>query len=373
MNSAVASPPLTQRWLTSAALLLGSLVLTYAPLPGFRQTLVVVSGSELQEPLTVLETTFEDQYPSIDLELEFQGSQDMIDRYKNNKNDFTPAVLIPASADFLAELTSDTSGEGLIEGSPQAIVKTYLVAVVWPERATALFPDGQWSWSRIEAGLTADRRAWGAIGGQAQWGSFDFTMTDPTRSNSGQLTLALWSRSHLGGGDLTAANVTTPAVLDLLSLVKRSLYQPARSTDDLLQSFITQGPNEADVAMVYESIALSRWSQASLNQGKAYQIFYPTPTMETVATAAIVRRNVDRKTTQAAQRFVEFLRQPAAQAVFIRYGFRPGAETIDMAGIPDSPWAQNIPGVQIKLSPEPLPALPSAVIQPLVQAWEQVP
>lgn len=371
MNSAVASPPLTQRWLTSAALLLGSLVLTYAPLPGFKQALVVVSGSELQEPLTVLETTFEDQYPSIDLELEFQGSQDMIDRYQKDENDFTPAVLIPASADFLADLVSNQ--EALVDGSPQAIVKTYLVAVVWPDRAVALFPDGQWSWSRIEAGLKADRRAWGAIGGQAKWGSFDFTMTDPTRSNSGQLTLGLWSRSHLSGGDLTAATVSTPAVLDLLSLVKRSLYQPARSTDDLLQAFITQGPNEADVAMVYESIALARWSQASLNQGKSYQIFYPTPTMETVATAAIVRRNVDRKTTQAAQTFVEFLRQPVAQSVFVRYGFRPGTEAIDMTSIPDSPWAQNIPGVQVNLSPEPLPALSSAVIQPLVQAWEQVP
>ncbi len=51
--------------------------LTYAPIPGVKQTIIVVSGTELKEPLQELETRFEKNNSSIDLELKFQGSQDI--------------------------------------------------------------------------------------------------------------------------------------------------------------------------------------------------------------------------------------------------------------------------------------------------------
>ncbi|MFZ9738640.1 MAG: substrate-binding domain-containing protein [Prochlorotrichaceae cyanobacterium] len=356
------SPALVPRWLTSAGILLGSLILTYAPLPGFKQTIVVVSGSELEEPLRRIEATFEDRYPSLDVQLEFQGSQDMIDRYRSGENRFTPTVLIPASEDFLAQLDPQSFYD-----RPQGIVQTYLVAVVWPERAQALFPNGQWDWSRLETGLLADRRSWGQIGGQESWGSFDFMITDPSRSNSGQLALTLWLEARLSG-PLTSASFSNPVALDLLRLVKRSVYEPARSTDNLLQEFITRGPNDADVAIVYESIALYRWSQT---QGRPYQIFYPDPTIETTATAAILRQGVNRKMAQGARTFVNFLRQPEQQTVFVTFGFRPVLDSVDVMSVAESPWNQNIPGaianVSIQSAPPPLPE----VILPLVQAWEQ--
>lgn len=355
---------LLPRWLASTGILIGSLILTYAPLPGFKQTIVVVSGSELEEPLSRLEKTFEERYPSLDLQLEFQGSQDMIDRYRSGENRFTPTVLIPASEDFLAQLDPQT-----FQDSPQEIVKTYLVGIVWPERAAVLFPTGQWDWSRIEGGLRANRRAWTGLGGQPSWGSFDLMLTDPSRSNSGQLTLALWLQARLGA-PVTSASFSNPSVLDWLGLVKRSIDEPARSTDTLLQEFIVRGPNAADVAMVYESIALHRWNQA---QGKPYQIFYPDPTIETTATAAILRKNVNRRTAQGARTFLNFLRQPEQQSVFVAFGFRPTIEGIDLRTVPGSPWAQNIPGAIANLSVQSAPPPLAEVIQPLVQAWQQVP
>ena len=130
---------------------------------------------------------------------------------------------------------------------------------------------------------------WSGVGGASDWGSFDFVTTNPTRSNSGQLTMSLWAQSKTGG-NLNSTTFNNSAVESLFGLVKRSVYQPPRSTDILLEEFIAKGPNDADVATVYESIALHRWEQARKTQGKPYQIYYLNPTIETVSTAAIVRK-----------------------------------------------------------------------------------
>jgi hypothetical protein len=96
--------PKTLRLLTSVGIILGALGLTYAPIPGWQQTVIVVSGTELQEPLLALQASFEKQHPNIKLRLEFQGSQDIVNRYIDNKNDFNPTVLIPANGEILSEL-----------------------------------------------------------------------------------------------------------------------------------------------------------------------------------------------------------------------------------------------------------------------------
>lgn len=92
--------------LISSVIGIGSLALAYVPLPGVSQSIVVVSGSELQEPLAVLEAEFEQQYPDIDLQLEFQGSQDIVNNYIDDKNRFVPTVLIPANGEVFNDLES---------------------------------------------------------------------------------------------------------------------------------------------------------------------------------------------------------------------------------------------------------------------------
>ncbi|MGB3650159.1 MAG: hypothetical protein WBA41_02995 [Rivularia sp. (in: cyanobacteria)] len=69
------------RTLTSLGIILASLGLAYAPIPGLQQTVVIVSGSELQEPLKQLETQFEQENPNIKLELKFQGSQEIVNKF----------------------------------------------------------------------------------------------------------------------------------------------------------------------------------------------------------------------------------------------------------------------------------------------------
>ncbi|MEM1368176.1 MAG: substrate-binding domain-containing protein [Cyanobacteria bacterium P01_H01_bin.15] len=336
------------RQLVSVGIAAVSLGLAVAPLPGVQQTLYVVSGSELQEPLAELETIFEKSYPHIDIELKFQGSQDIVNNYLDNRNDFTPAIVIPANGALLTLLAERWQVQEQSEpfyGEPQPIAKTLLVGIAWPERGKALFGQGAFEWSALTEAMR--QRSWSAIGGENGWGSFDMVTTDPTRSNSGQLAIALLLKDALQTSQLDRAMLTDSTVISLVDLLKKSVYQPPRSTDILLQEFIARGPNDADVGLVYESIALHRWDQAGVGRQNAYQIYYLNPTIETVSTAAILRRDVSNGEAKAAQTFIDFLREPEQQAVFVQYGFRPAAEPgIDLTTVPESPWAEGIPGAE---------------------------
>ena len=361
-----------RRRLASFGIAIGALGLSYAPIPGLERTIVVVSGTELQAPLEVLAARFEQQNPSNKLELHFQGSQDIVNNYIDKNNDFKPTVLIPANGEILGNLVSRLQATGEGESfyyTPQPIAKTILVGIAWSERGKVLFSNGRFEWQKLEQAMRVGN--WAAIGGSRDWGSFDFVTTDPTRSNSGQLTLSLWAQSKLGGSSLNNPNLSQPAVSSLFNLIKRSVYQPPRSTDVLLQEFIAKGPNDADVATVYESVAIHRFAQAGTNQGKRYQIYYPDRTVETTATAAIVRRDVDSATAEAAKKFVSFLAMPQQQAVFVQYGFRPIANTIDLKSVPNSPWARNIPSIEINPPGEILPPPSTQTLAEIQRIWER--
>jgi ABC-type molybdate transport system substrate-binding protein len=359
--------------LISALIILGSVGLTYIPLPGFSQTVIVVSGTELKEPLEELEKQFEESNKNINIELKFQGSQDIINNFVDQKNDFKSTVLIPANNELIKELETRLSTQGESEpfyNNPQPIAKTILVGIAWSERGKVLFPNGNFEWKNIEKAM--EKRNWEAVGGKKEWGSFDFVTTDPTRSNSGQLTLTLWSESTLGANNLNPSSLNNPEINQLFSLVKNSVYQPPRSTDILLQEFIVRGPNDADVATVYESIAIYRWSQANANQAKTYQIYYPNPTIETIATAAIMKRDVGSGQAKAAQKFLDFLTETEPQKTFAKYGFRPVINGIDLNSVPNSPWLENIPGVEtnpnltISKTPDP------DVLNEIQKTWNRV-
>ncbi len=356
----------------SLAIIAASTGLAYAPLPGVNQTITVVSGSELQEPLKLLEARFEQQNPSIQINLEFQGSQDIVNKYIDDKNSFDPTILIPANGQLLDELSQRWQAQyddAPFYETPHPIVKTMLVAVSWPERAQVLFPGGEFQWQRIEDAM--ENGNWEKMGGNTAWGSFDFVTTDPTRSNSGQLTMSLWSQSEANSNSLNTSDFGNNDIQTLFGLVKRSVYQPPRSTDILLQEFITRGPNDADIATVYESIALHRWEQSSTTQEQPYQILYLDPTIETFSTAAIVRRDVSGGEAKAARKFIDFLVAPDQQAVFVQHGFRPMNTNVDLNSVPNSPWNKNIPGAMTEPTGNVSPPPDRSVIEEVIRQWQR--
>jgi ABC-type molybdate transport system substrate-binding protein len=358
--------------LTSLGIILASLGFTYAPIPGFKQTILIVSGTELQEIMPELAAKFEQENSHIDLELKFQGSQEMANKFLDEKNDFKPTMLIPANGEILKEFSSrwrvqNNNSEPFYD-LPKPVAKTILVGIAWPERGKVIFPNGHFEWSRIEQAMLAG--SWDKIGGQKSWGSFDFVMTDPTRSNSGQLTLSLWAESKQRG-NLNSTNLNSQSTISLFNLAKRSVNQPPRSTDILLQEFIARGANDADVATVYESIALHRWKQSNTTQGKPYQIYYLNPTIETVSTAAIVRRNVDVRKAQAARKFLDFMVEKSQQQIFVKYGFRPIINGLDLKSVPESPWSENIPGAEVNPAGQSELTPDSQILEEVKRLWER--
>jgi ABC-type molybdate transport system substrate-binding protein len=357
----------------SIAMIVAALGLAYAPLPGNQPaSITIVSGTELEEPLQKIIPQFQQQHPEINITLKTQGSLDMVNRYIDDKNDFQPTVLIPANGELLKDLETRWQAHNsspAFYGAPLPIAKTRLVAIAWTERGKALFPDGKFRWERIEKAMKAQN--WGSFGSPVAWGSFDFKMTDPTRSNSGQLTLGLWLESKLQQATLTTKDLNTREAQSLVNFVKHSVYQPARSSDILLQEFVAKGANEADIATDYESIALSRWSQSKTSQNQPYQIYEISPTVETTSTAAIVQRNIDQNTAKAAQTFLNALTQPEYQSVLVQYGFRPINPAVPIESVAGSPWQKNIPGAQVKPTISTVESPPLQTLQEISRLWER--
>ena len=198
-----------------------AVVLASPLVPGPRRPLLVAVGSELEPALRQLEPDFERQHPSIDLRWEVLGAQEMVNRQLDGGGE-RARVLIPSNGAQLRAYAAARRSRG--PGKPFAvepvpIARTVLVAVAWPDRARRMFPDGRFSWQRLRT--VAEAGQWSALGAPAEWGSVDLRCTDPLRSSSGQMTLALWSRNQ-------------PRQMAVQAL-RRAVYRPARSTDILLQ------------------------------------------------------------------------------------------------------------------------------------------
>ena len=334
-------PAITRRRCLSLGIGAAAVVLAAAPLPGLRRPLLVAVGSELEEPMRRLEPLFERRHPGIDLRWQVQGAQDMVNRNLDDGPE-RARVLIPANQDQLEAFAAASAAQGdprpFLE-APRPIARTVLVAVVWPERAERLFPGGRFSWEALRRAVAAGQ--WSALGAPAEWGSFDLRTTDPLRSNSGQLTLALWSRDLPG-----AASV---------AVLKRAVYRPARSTDILLREFISGGRNDGDIAMVYEAAALMRSAEAQQRWPGGYRLMVPDPTIEMVLAAAVLRGEATGRQADG-ERFVGFLAGAEAQAVLRTLGFR------DLEGRGGSPAADRV---------RRLPPPDRAQLDDLLRLWQQ--
>jgi hypothetical protein len=298
---------LTRRRLLSIGLAALAVVLAAAPLPGLRRPLLVSIGSELEESLERLEPAFERREGAIDLRWQVEGSQDMVNNSLEPRPE-RPRVLLPANQQLLEEFDARATSMGQAQpflGRPTAIARTRLVAVVWPERAQRLFPDGRFAWERLRAAATAGQ--WAALGAPAAWGSFDLRATDPMRSNSGQMLLSLWSQGQ-----------NVPRALQTL---RRAIYRPARSTDILLREFISGGPNDGDLAVVYEAGALARASEAAARWPGGYRVMVPNPTMEVVSAAVVLQGPATGRPEDGA-RLLAFLTGAQGQEIIRGAGYQ---------------------------------------------------
>ncbi|MEB3265539.1 MAG: substrate-binding domain-containing protein [Cyanobacteriota bacterium] len=332
---------ITRRRMLSLSLVTGALVLAGPGLPGLRQPLLVAVGSEMEPAMQRLEAVFERRHPGVDLRWQVQGAQDMVNRQLDAGAE-RARVLIPSNASQLEAFRAARQAQGdhtPFEVGPQPIARTLLVAVAWPDRARQLFADGRFSWPRLRQAAAAGQ--WSALGGPAAWGNFDLRSTDPLRSTSGQLTLALWS---LGEDPQQAV----PAL-------RRAVYRPSRSTDILLREFISGGPNDGDLAMVYESGAIVRGAEVEQRRAGGLRMLVPDPTIEIVLAAAVVRGEAQGRASDG-RRLVAYLAGPEGQSTLRQLGFRS----------PDG-HGGSAAGSAVRRLPPP----PPATLDDLLKRWQQ--
>jgi hypothetical protein len=266
------------------------------------------------------------------------------------------------------------------DAAPQPLVLTPLVFVVWEERAKVLVtaPAGSdavtpLSWSDIRKAV-ASPRGWAGIGGKPAWGFVNLGHTDPNKSNSGMQALALMAYEyfHITSG-LTVEQTLDQKFQDFVKDIERGVPHFESSTGTFMTDMIRFGPSKYDIAVVYESLAVSQLENAQGRWGSLH-IYYPPVTIWSDHPIALLDAPwVTPAQARAGAQLIGFLRSTPIQTSALRFGFRP-ADTSVPVKTPDgtSPFAKMVPyGLSLELPPAAQPP-DGTVIRNMLMMWSRV-
>jgi ABC-type sulfate transport system substrate-binding protein len=131
------------------------------------------------------------------------------------------------------------------------------------------------------------------------------------------------------------------------------------------------GPSKYDIAVVYESLAISQLDNAQGRWGSLH-IYYPPVTIwsdHPVMLLDTARLTKDQRA--AAQELVTFLKSRDVQTTALRYGFRPADPKVSLKG-EGSPFEKMTQyGLSIEL-PSVAQAPDGPVIRALLMMWSRV-
>jgi Ca-activated chloride channel homolog len=269
-----------------------------------------------------------------------------------------PDVWSPVSSIWLTLYRQQVSQRGepgpVPDGEQPAIVKSPL-AIAMPEpMARALgWPDKQIGWKDV-ADLARNPRGWGAHG-HPEWGPFRLGKTNPHFSTSGlNATLGTYFAATGNTSDMTVADVARPEVQEFVKTVERSIVHYGDVSDTFMENL--RRADERGQAMGYISaVAAEERSIIDYNRGNptgdpANYGKNPPPRTRLVAIypkdgtyysdhpyVQLAWMDADKK--KVAADFLAYVRSPASQAAFQKYGYRdhdgrPGPIATPDNGIP---------------------------------------
>src|SRR5258708_29583711 len=91
------------------------------------------------------------------------------------------------------------------------------------------------------------------------------------------------------------------------------------TTSKLVEAFIEDGPNRADICLAYESNAIAMADKGLTN----IRVIYPEPTVPASYPAAILKGWATPQQSEGARAFVDFLLTPDVQRRAMDSGLRP--------------------------------------------------
>ncbi len=350
-----------------------------APRPSVTEISMLYS-SEKKEWMEAATTSFQRARPDIKVTLTAMGSLDAARAITDGKE--KPTLFSPADSLVQNLLASDwkalnhadlfaASGED----APQPLLITPLVFVAWEDRGAALVKasGGTIGWKTLRAGVSA-HEGWPALGGSASWGFVKLGHADPAHSNSGLQALFSMTFDYYGKqGGLEVGDLLKPKYQAFIKDLEKGVPSLESSTTAFMTDMLRFGPSKYDVAVVYESLALSQIGNADGRWGKLH-VYYPGTTMWSDHPVEVLQAPwVTEAQRAAARAFVGHLKSRPVQELAIRYGFRPADPTVPLkTADPQNPFTR-LADRGVRLDIPPMAATPSGeVVHTMLQMWSRV-
>ncbi len=294
----------------------------------------VLYSTEKKEWIEAATQDFKKVHPEIKVELVGKGSIEAASGILEGT--YTPTIWSPADTMAMNLLVSDwqtkthtnviaASGED----APQALLLTPLVFVCWEDRAQALLKasNGAISWKAISKAVSSPQ-GWPAIGGQAKWGFVKLGHTDPTKSNSGLEAIYLMGLEFTGKPKLVIEDLLDAKLQEFVKGIEKGVSKFESSTGTFMTDMVRFGPSKYDIAVVYESLAISEIGNAAGRWGKL-RVYYPATTIWSDHPVALLQGAwVTPEQKVAARQFIAFLRSKPEQQRALEFGFRPADTSI---------------------------------------------
>jgi Ca-activated chloride channel family protein len=284
-----------------------------------------------------------------------------------------PTVWSPASSLYVPVANAEwrrNNGADLVAGNPKNLVLSPVVVAMWQPMAEALgWPNKQLGWADI-AQLAISAEGWSAYG-YPEWGSFKFGHTHPEFSNSG--FAAVIAQAYAGAAkqrDLTAADLQSEPVKQLLGEVQASIIHYGTSTGFFGERMFERGPSYLSAAVLYENLVVAQEAKrlAGTSQQLPVVALYPKEGTFTTNHPYIILSAswVTAAHKEAAEAFEAFLLDKPQQLRAMELGFRPADPSIPFAAPLN---AQH--GVDVTQPKTELPTPSLDVLRGINEVWRE--
>ena len=339
--------------------------------PKAQVTVSMLYSTEKEDWIKSAVAGFAAAHPEIRLDLKGMGSFKAAEAILDGAE--KPTVFSPSDTLAMNLLAADWDAKHhtpLFAGTPEPLVITPLVFVIWEERAQVLQQAGGVNWKTIHQAV-ASNQGWPAVGGKADWGFVKLGHTDPTQSNSGLQTLFLMSLDFYQKNAISVGDVLDPKYQEWIGQVEKGVGKFETSSGTFMTDMVRFGPSKYDVAVVYESLAISQLGNAQGRWGNL-KVYYPSTTVWSDNPAAILQGATPEQQA-AAKVWLEWLHGSAVQQRALSYGFRPGDPAIPIkTADANNPFVKYAPyGVQVDIPP--VATMPEgAVVRNMMTMWSRV-
>jgi hypothetical protein len=294
-------------------------------------------SSEKKEWMEAAASQFQRVHPEIKLTLTAMGSLDAARAILESKE--KPTLFSPADSLVQNLLASDWKAQNHADlfaasggDAPQPLLITPLVFVAWEDRGAVLVKAGGGAigWNTLHTGVSA-HEGWPALGGSSAWGFVKVGHADPAHSNSGLQALFSMTFDFYGrAGGLEVGDLLRPRYQAFVKDLEKGVPALEGSTTAFMTDMLRFGPSKYDVAVVYESLALSQIAHADGRWGKL-RVYYPRTTLWSDHPVEILQAPwVSDAQRKAARAFVTHLKSRPVQELAITFGFRPADPTVPL-------------------------------------------